>query len=148
MRVSEIRVKFKKLHPKAVEPVYKTVGAAGADLSSIEEIIIPPRAVRTIRTGLVVALPDTGYELQIRSRSGLAVRGVCVFNAPGTIDEDYRGEILVILYNSTCDGFKITEGMRIAQAVLARVDQAKYEEVDELGVTARGEKGFGSTGET
>ncbi len=141
-----MEVKFKKLDAAATVPEYKTEGAVGADITATEEILIPPKQVRTVRTGLAVALPP-GWEMQIRSRSGLASKGVSVVNSPGTIDPDYRGEILVILQNISPDTFKVKKGMRVAQAVLSPVHRATFVEVEELDKTERGEKGLGSTGE-
>ena len=97
-------------------------------------------------TGLAIALPE-GYEAQIRPRSGLAAKnGVTVLNAPGTIDADYRGEIGVVLINHGSEAFAVTRGMRIAQMVIARHAQARWQEVADLSQTARGAGGFGSTG--
>jgi len=99
-----------------------------------------------VKTGLSISLPE-GYEVQVRSRSGLALKyGVAVLNSPGTIDSDYRGEIGVILINHGKDDFVIKRGDRVAQMVIASVVQAKLVEVEELGVTKRGGGGFGSTG--
>jgi deoxyuridine 5'-triphosphate nucleotidohydrolase len=99
-----------------------------------------------IPTGFCVALPP-GYELQIRPRSGLALKnGITLPNSPGTIDEDYRGEIGIIVLNTGTYSFTVTRGMRIAQAVLSPVVRAKWEEVEDLDATARGAGGFGSTG--
>ena len=129
-------------------PAYATAGAAGMDLlaavaapvtiGSGERVLIP--------TGLAIALPP-GYELQIRPRSGLALRhGIVLPNSPGTIDEDYRGEIQVIVLNTGSEPFVVERGARIAQGVLAPVVRVAWEEVVELDVTARNEGGFGSTG--
>jgi dUTP pyrophosphatase len=129
-------------------PSYATAGAAGMDLlAAIQDpISIAPRERRLIPTGLTIALPP-GYELQIRPRSGLALRhGITLPNTPGTIDEDYRGEIAVILLNAGTETFVIERGARIAQAVLAPVSRAAWEEVESLDMTARNLGGFGSTG--
>jgi dUTP pyrophosphatase len=116
-------------------------------LAAIQDpISIAPRERRLIPTGLTIALPP-GYELQIRPRSGLALRhGITLPNTPGTIDEDYRGEIAVILLNAGTETFVIERGARIAQAVLAPVSRAAWEEVESLDMTARNLGGFGSTG--
>jgi dUTP pyrophosphatase len=107
---------------------------------------IPPLGRVLIPTGIAIALP-TGFELQIRPRSGLALKsGITLPNTPGTIDEDYRGEIQVILLNASDEHFTVTRGMRIAQAVLAPVIRATWTEVADLDETQRGAGGFGSTG--
>lgn len=129
-------------------PSYATAGAAGMDLLAAiaAPVTIAPGARALIPTGLAVALP-AGYELQIRPRSGLALRnGVLLPNSPGTIDEDYRGEIQVILLNASDAPFVIERGARIAQAVLAPVTRARWHEVPTLDSTARDRGGFGSTG--
>lgn len=129
-------------------PSYATQGAAGMDLlAAIQEpVSVGPGERTLIPTGLTIALPP-GYELQIRPRSGLALRyGITLPNTPGTIDEDYRGEIAVILLNTGRDAFIVERGARIAQAVLAPVSRAQWQEVDTLDITARNLGGFGSTG--
>lgn len=129
-------------------PQYKTAGAAGMDLMTNEAFTIWPGQTILVRTGLFVEIPD-GYELQIRSRSGLAAKlGIVVLNSPGTIDSDYRGEISVILHCAlpTGEGFKFDVGARIAQAVLAPVVRAEWDLVDSLEETSRKDGGFGSTG--
>jgi dUTP pyrophosphatase len=129
-------------------PAYATPGAAGMDLLAAvtEPVTIAPGGRALIPTGLAVALP-AGHELQIRPRSGLAMRhGLLVANSPGTIDEDYRGEIKVILLNAGDADFTVTRGARIAQAVLAPVVQARWQEVTALHATDRDAGGFGSTG--
>jgi len=129
-------------------PVYATEGAAGMDLLAAvgEPVTIAPGQRALIPTGLAIALPP-GYELQIRPRSGLALRnGIVLPNSPGTIDEDYRGEIQVIVLNTGHEPFRVERGTRIAQAVLAPVVRAGWEEVADLDVTSRNEGGFGSTG--
>jgi len=129
-------------------PVYATDGAAGMDLLAAvaEPVTIAPGQRVLIPTGLAIALPP-GYELQIRPRSGLALRhGIVLPNSPGTIDEDYRGEIQVIVLNTGGDPFLVERGTRIAQAVLAPVVRAAWNEVTDLDVTTRNEGGFGSTG--
>jgi dUTP pyrophosphatase len=129
-------------------PAYATDGAAGMDLLAAvtEPVTIAPGERALIPTGLAVALP-AGYELQIRPRSGLALRnGIVLPNSPGTIDEDYRGEIQVIVLNTGREPFRVERGTRIAQTVLAPVVRARWEEVGDLDVTARNAGGFGSTG--
>jgi dUTP pyrophosphatase len=129
-------------------PAYATDGAAGMDLlAAVEEpVVIGPGQRVLIPTGLAIALPP-GYELQIRPRSGLALRnGIVLPNSPGTIDEDYRGEIQVIVLNTGAEPFRVERGTRIAQAVLAPVVRAVWEEVPDLDATVRNDGGFGSTG--
>ena len=129
-------------------PAYATGGAAGMDLlAAVSEPVVIASGQRVlIPTGLAIALP-LGYELQIRPRSGLALRhGIVLPNSPGTIDEDYRGEIQVIVLNTGNEPFVVERGTRIAQAVLAPVVRAAWEEVADLDVTTRNEGGFGSTG--
>jgi len=111
-----------------------------------EPIVIPPGSIALVPTAIALALPD-GYEAQIRSRSGLALKyGIFCLNSPGTIDSDYRGEIKVILANAGTMAFTITRGMRIAQLVVARYERVKWELVNELPPTERLSGGFGSTG--
>jgi dUTP pyrophosphatase len=129
-------------------PSYATAGAAGMDLLAAiaKPVKIPPIGRALIPTGIAIALP-TGFELQIRPRSGLALKhGITLPNTPGTIDEDYRGEIQVILLNASDETFTVTRGMRIAQAVIAPVFHAAWTEVENLDETERGAGGFGSTG--
>jgi len=131
-----------------VLPAYATAGAAGMDLLAAVDapVTLAPGARALIPTGLAIALP-AGYELQIRPRSGLALRhGIVLPNSPGTIDEDYRGELQVILLNAGDAPFTVERGARIAQAVLAPVTRARWYEVMELDATARDAGGFGSTG--
>ncbi len=127
-------------------PVYASEGAAGMDVLAAEDVTIPAGARHAVATGLAVAIPD-GYELQVRPRSGLALKhGISVPNAPGTIDSDYRGEMKVLLINHGTRDFAIARGDRVAQLVLAPVVRAAWVPVDTLGDTARGGGGFGSTG--
>jgi dUTP pyrophosphatase len=132
-------------------PQYATEGAAGLDLSAALEapLTLAPGARAAIPTGLAIALPAS-HEGQVRPRSGLAIaHGVTVLNAPGTIDEDYRGEIKVLLINSSAEPYTIAPGERIAQLVVAKVTRIAVEcvaEVEDLGETERGARGFGSSG--
>lgn len=129
-------------------PGYATPLSAGLDLYAAveEDVILEPREWRTIPTGIVIALP-AGYEAQIRPRSGLAARyGVTVLNSPGTIDADYRGEILGILINHGRESFTVTRGMRFAQMVIAPVTSIFWDERESLDETDRGDNRFGSTG--
>ncbi len=134
-------------HNKSI-PQYQTVGAAGMDLcAAIEEPIeLKPLERKLIPTGLKIEL-EPGYEAQIRPRSGLSIKhGITLINCVGTIDEDYRGEVCVPLVNLSNETYTIQPQERIAQMVIARVEQAKIEVVTELTKTTRGEGGFGSTG--
>jgi dUTP pyrophosphatase len=143
-----IRVEVKRLaHGEGLPlPAYATTGAAGMDVVAAEDVVIAPGARHAVATGLAVAIPQ-GYEIQVRPRSGLALKhGITVPNTPGTIDSDYRGELKVILINLGSEPFVIARGDRIAQLVLAPVVQAAWHEVAELDATERGEGGFGSTG--
>jgi len=126
-------------------PAYATAGAAGMDIHSVEGIKLYHGNTTVLRTGLAVEVPS-GYELQVRSKSGLASRGVFVTNGPGTIDEDYRGEIMVLISHLGKNAVDIQAGDRVAQLVLAPVTRFDIEEVDELSVTSRGVGGLGSTG--
>lgn len=129
-------------------PAYQTASAAGLDLAAAidADIILNPGARHSIATGLAMAIP-TGFEGQVRPRSGLAAKhGVTVANSPGTIDADYRGEVLVILINLGNAPMTISRGMRIAQLIIAPVCQADIALVDDLDNTERGKGGFGSTG--
>lgn len=127
-------------------PAYATAGAAGLDVVSAEDVTLNPGAWRAVKTGFAIAIPD-GYEVQVRPRSGLAFKhGVTVLNSPGTIDCDYRGEVMVILINHGPAPFVIARGDRIAQLVPAPVQRADIALVETLDETARGSGGFGSTG--
>lgn len=127
-------------------PHYATTGAAGMDVVSAENVTLAPGARHAVATGLALAIPP-GYEIQVRPRSGLALKhGITVPNTPGTIDSDYRGELKVILINHGSEPFVIARGDRVAQLVLAPVTQARWIEVAELDATDRGAGGFGSTG--
>ena len=127
-------------------PAYATPGAAGMDVLAAEDVTLAPGARHAVATGFAVAIPE-GYEIQVRPRSGLALKhGISVPNTPGTIDSDYSGELKVIVINHGAEAFAIARGDRIAQLVLAPVTQAAWEEAAELDDTARGAGGFGSTG--
>ncbi len=129
-------------------PAYETAQSAGMDIRAavVGPLLIEPGDIVLVPTGLGVSLPD-GYEIQVRPRSGLAVKhGVTVVNSPGTIDADYRGEIKIALINLGKEPFTVQRGDRVAQLVLARVSRAVMLEVTELPATARGAGGFGHTG--
>lgn len=127
-------------------PARATPGSAGFDLSSAEDGELAPMERRLFATGFAIAIPE-GFEVQLRPRSGLALRhGLTLPNTPATIDSDYRGELKVALVNLGAEAVRVTRGMRIAQMLLARVEPAAFREVEALPPTGRGEGGFGSTG--
>ena len=137
---------FKRIHPDAVLPAYAHPSDAGMDVRSVADLTIPRFGRALVPTGLVALLPS-GYEIQVRPRSGLALKkGVTVLNSPGTIDSGYRGEIGVILANFGEEAFEVKKGDKVAQLVIAPVTQAVVEETDVLDETDRGAGGFGSTG--
>ena len=143
-----VAVRLKRLpHGEGLElPRYATQGAAGMDVLAAEDVTLAPGGRHAVATGLSVAIPP-GYEIQVRPRSGLALKhGISVPNTPGTIDSDYRGELKVILINHGTEPFQIHRGDRVAQLVLAPVTLAEWDEVADLDETARGAGGFGSTG--
>ena len=147
VKTNNIQVGLKKLTETAITPRYLTDGAAGFDFHAdvADTIYLTSGSTVKINTGLAMAIP-ANFELQIRSRSGLAKRGVMVTNAPGTVDSDYRGEICIILSNYGPDLLTVNPGDRIAQGIVAPVFQAHFELKDELDETERGSQGFGSTG--
>ena len=143
-------LKIKKLENfrELTLPKYETAGSAGMDLTASidEDIIIKSGEIKLIKTGIAIAL-EKGFEAQIRPRSGFALKnGITVFNTPGTIDSDYRGEICVILINHSKLDFVVSRGMRIAQMIIAKYEQAEIIAVENLDETVRGSSGFGSTG--
>jgi len=149
--LSPVRLEVERL-PSAADlplPAYATPGAAGLDLCAAvaDPLVLAPLARAAVPTGLKLKIP-TGWEGQVRPRSGLALRhGLSMPNAPGTIDSDYRGELLVLLVNLGTEPFTISRGMRIAQLVLCPVGRAELVEISAVDVdTARGIGGFGSTG--
>jgi dUTP pyrophosphatase len=140
----KVNVRIKRLNEDAVIPQYQTEGAAGFDLHASHSVVIPVGEHRLIKTGIAVELPPD-FEMQIRSRSGLALKhGIQAHVA--TIDNDYRGEIGVILFNFGGQPFKVEKGDRIAQAIIAKFEKAQFTVVEVLSVTARGNGGFGSSG--
>jgi len=145
-------IQFSWLIPPAEQdlnlPNYETSGAAGMDVEAavVDTVCLSPGEVALLPTGFAVALP-AGYELQVRPRSGLAVKhGITLINSPGTIDEDYRGEVRIALINLGKNVFTVSRGDRIAQLVLAPVVRGCLDIVEELDVTERGTGGFGHTG--
>ena len=144
-----IQIELKRLpHGEGLPlPAYVTEGAAGMDVVAAEALTLAPGDRAAVATGFAIAIPS-GYEVQVRPRSGLALKhGVTCLNTPGTIDSDYRGEVKVILANLGRDPFPIARGDRIAQLVPAAVLHATLHEVATLDETARGAGGFGSTGQ-
>jgi dUTP pyrophosphatase len=141
----EIKIRADK---GAIIPEYQSVGAAGADIHAflIEDIIIGPGEIKLVPTGLYFEISN-GFEVQIRPRSGLALKhGITLLNSPGTIDSDYRGEIKIIMINAGREEFKIENGMRIAQMVIAKAYRARFVIIDELNSSMRNSGGFGHTG--
>jgi dUTP pyrophosphatase len=141
----KIKIKNQSTHKL---PAYETIASAGMDLRAniSAPIILKPLERTIIKTGLYIELP-VGFEAQVRPRSGLAAKhGLTVLNSPGTIDADFRGEIGVILVNLSAVEFKIEDGERIAQLVIAKYEHIQWLEVQNLNKTSRGEGGFGSTG--
>lgn len=144
--MKQAHIKIKKLHLDAEIPKYQSAEAAGFDLHSIDECVLKAGDRAVISTGLAFEI-ETGFEVQVRPRSGLALKnGISVLNTPGTIDSDYRGEIKVILVNHSQEDFIIHKGDRIAQGVVNEITQAVFAEVEELSQSQRGESGFGSSG--
>lgn len=144
-----IAIRLKRLpHGEGLPlPAYATAHAAGMDIVAAEDFSLAPGARHAVATGFAIAIP-VGFEVQVRPRSGLALKhGITCLNTPGTIDADYRGEVKVILANLGSEPFEVRRGERIAQLVPAPVLAARFEEVGELDDTARGEGGFGSTGQ-
>ena len=143
-----LKVKIVRLDKQATLPVYATAHAAGMDISACLEasVTLEPFSTALIPSGFAIELPE-GYEAQLRPRSGLALHSmISLPNSPATIDADYRGEVKVILVNYGKEPFTVSHGDRIAQMVVARVEQVHFEEVAELASTVRGEGGFGHTG--
>lgn len=144
LQIAQIRIK--KLCREAICPSRGTQSAAGYDLASCEFCEVPAHGRALIHTGIGVEIPD-GFHIEIRPRSGLALRhGITVLNTPGTIDSDYRGELMIILFNTTDENFSVHPGDRIAQAVVMRHSDAEWIETEAFSESDRGEKGFGSTG--
>lgn len=141
----KIKVKIKRINPLPL-PKYQTPDASGLDLYSAEDKIIKKKSFAIVRTGIAIEIPK-GYEAQVRPRSGLAKNyGIGILNSPGTIDADYRGEIMVILFNISNKNFKIKRGERIAQLVFSPVAKVEWVEVKELKKSKRNKGGFGHTG--
>ena len=148
MMRDNVEVMFAKLDPEASEPTQGTKSAAGWDLRALEETVVSKGSSTKIRTGIAVAIPE-GWEGQIRSRSSLGAKGMIMPNGVGTIDSDYRGELMVLAtWIGDGDSIKLAKGERIAQMLIAPVPITTYREVtfEQLSTTERGEGGFGSSG--
>ncbi len=152
MTSDKIGIKIKRLSNEFNDiplPAYSTPGSAGMDIRAAvkDDFILHPGKIELIPTNLSVEIPE-GYEIQVRPRSGLAVKhGIGILNSPGTIDSDYRGEIKIIMMNFSKEDFTIKRGERIAQLVLSKVYLADFTETDDLNESKRGEGGFGHTGQ-
>ncbi len=141
-----MEIQIKKVQKDAIIPKYARKGDAGFDLHSVTRGVVLPGESELIKTGIAVEIPQ-GYEVQIRPRSGLALKhGITVLNSPGTIDSGYRGEIGVILINHGSKVFVYDKGDRIAQGVINKVEQASFIKAEELADSERGKGGFGSSG--
>ena len=139
-------VYLKQLNPLGIQPRYATPGSAGFDIYAAEEKVLEPGVVTCVKTGFSMELAE-GYELQIRTKSGLALNhGVIVANSPGTIDSDYRGEVCVLLINVKEDPYVVRTAQKIAQGVVSAVERVYFQYKEELPSTERGKGGFGSTG--
>lgn len=142
--MSEVEVKIINNSPNK-HPTYSTVGSACMDIASNESVTLKVGEIRVVGTGLFVEIPE-GYELQVKSRSGLSTKGIVVANSPGVIDSDYRGEIGVIMHNVGTSDFRIKIGDRVAQISLHEVIRVKWDPVLFITDTVRGDGGFGHTG--
>jgi dUTP pyrophosphatase len=144
--VIDVKLQVKKVHQDAKIPAYAHEGDSGMDLYSVEEVELGSGETKVVKTGLQIAIPK-GFEAQVRPKSGLAAKfGLTVLNTPGTVDSCYRGEIMVILANLGKESYRVEKGKKIAQMVIARVEEAEVEETQELDETSRKDGGFGSTG--
>jgi dUTP pyrophosphatase len=140
-----ININVKRLSDSAKIPTYAHIGDAGADLYASEDFVLPEKSAGAVPTGIAMEINE-GYVGYINPRSGLAMKGITVMNAPGTIDSGYRGEIKVILVNHTDKDYKILAGDKIAQMVFHKYNEVFFEPVEELSDTQRGQGGFGSSG--
>lgn len=144
LAVKMLKIKIKKI-ADVKTPSYAHKGDSGVDVYAAEECTLSPMERRLVATGIRIAIPN-GYEAQVRPKSGLALQGISHANCIGTIDSSYRGEIKVPLINLSDKPYKVEKGKKIGQMVFAKVEEASFEEVDELDGTTRNEQGFGSTG--
>ncbi len=139
-------VRIKKTRPEARIPDYAHNDDAGVDLYSCSDLVLAPGERAIVPIGIKISIPQ-GYEAQVRPKSGLALNhGITMLNSPGTIDAGYRGEVCVIVINHGKEDFFIEQGKKIAQLVFNKIERARFEEVDDLDDTHRGEGGFGSSG--
>lgn len=146
LNAGPVSVGVRRLDPRAVLPAQAHPGDAGWDVCALDEAVLAPGERRLFGTGLSLEIPE-GWEIQVRPRSGLALKhGVTVLNTPGTVDAGYRGEIKVLLINLGSEPFAVSPGLRLAQLVLGRVWPLTWDERDELGESARGAGGYGSSG--
>ena len=145
MMVDRVEVFLHKMHDNVKTPKYQTEGSAGFDIACLEDVVLTPKETQLIRTGLRMSVPS-GYELQLRPRSGLSFKTELVIkNSPATIDSDYTGEIKIIAKNNGEETLSFCSGDRICQGVLNQIPQAIFKEVDKLEETERGGKGIGSS---
>ena len=140
-----MKIKFQKLSPDARMPFNANYGDAGSDIFALVDLEIPPHSVASVPTGLAVEIPY-GYVGYINPRSSMAMKGIGILNAPGTIDSGYRGEVRVLLVNHVGAPYKINAGDKIAQMVIHNYAEVEFEETDSLSDSQRGSGGFGSTG--
>ena len=141
--MQKITIKIKKLNSEAKIPIHATDNAAGFDIYALNDAILNPEQTTKVSTGIAFEVPISHY-VRIEDRSGLAIKGI--HKVAGIIDADYRGEVCIVLHNSNKEPYKIEKHDRIAQGIITPVSQADFDEVDQLSETARGEKGFHSTG--
>ena len=141
--MEKTKVKIKKLHPEAKTPIYKTEEAAGFDFYSIQKILLKAGSIEKIPTGIALEIPHSFY-LRVEDRSGIATKGI--HKIGGIIDSDYRGEIFIILHNTSNQDYEIEKHERIAQGIITPISQADFQQTETLSETQRGNRGFGSTG--
>ena len=141
--MQKIEVKIKKLHQDAKVPIYKKTQAAGFDIYSTEEVLLKANSTTKVPTGIALEIPH-GFYLRIEDRSGMAAKGI--HKIGGIVDSDYRGEVFVVLHNTTDQDYQIEKHDRIAQGILTPISQADFHETSRLSETQRGAGGFGSTG--
>ena len=141
-----VTLRFKKIHENAIIPNYATFGSSGFDFRCIEDVVVEPGKTELIGTGLIPEI-EMGYEMQIRPRSGLSIKyNNYISNSPGTVDNDFRGEIKIIITNNTNKEIKFDKGDKIAQGVICPIVQCQIIQTDDVTDTERGEGGFNSTG--
>jgi len=141
--MKKIEVKIKKLHENSKVPIYKSTQAAGFDIHSLEKVSLKANSTTKVSTGFALEIPN-GFYVRIEDRSGMAAKGI--HKLAGIIDSDYRGEVFIVLHNTTNQDYQIEKHDRIAQGVITPVNQADFSETSQLSETQRGSGGFGSTG--